>query len=93
MSEALEENGYGSVAPRVGEKLFRILHCIAFLIALLGHPGQKIFWMTDHDAIGESPEQHTKLLGIFNRVLPLYTNKVFSFLCGDTAEERRACTG
>ena len=82
MTDALERTGYGSVTPRVGEKLFRILHCIAFLVALLGHPGQKIFWMTDHDAIGETPEQHSKLLGILNRVLPLYTNKPFSFLGG-----------
>ena len=82
MTDALEETGYGSIAPRVGEKLFRILHCIAFLVALLGQSGQKIFWMTDHDAIGESAEQHGKLLGILNRVLPLYTNKTFSFLGG-----------
>jgi hypothetical protein len=82
MINALEEAGYGSVAPRVGEKLFRILHCIAFLIALLGQAGQKIFWMTDHDAIGETPEKHTKLLGVLNRVLPLYTEKPFSFLGG-----------
>jgi hypothetical protein len=83
MIDALEETGYGSVVPRVGEKLFRILHCIAFLVALLGQPGQMIFWMTDHDAIGETPEKHSKLLDIlFNRVLPLYTNKPFSFLGG-----------
>jgi len=82
MTNALEETGYGSVVPRVGEKLFRILHCISFLVALLGHPGQKIFWMTDHDAIGETPDKHRKLLGILNRVLPLYTDKPFSFLGG-----------
>jgi hypothetical protein len=82
MNDALRDTGYGSAAPRVGEKLFRILHCIAFLVALLGHPGQKIFWMTDQDAIRETLEQHSKLLGILNRVLPLYTNKAFSFLGG-----------
>ena len=82
MSAALEQTGFGPVAPHIGEKLFRILHCIAFLFALLGHPGQKIFWMTDHDAIGETPEQHKKLLGILNSVLPLYTDKPFSFLGG-----------
>ena len=82
MADALEETGYGSVAQEVGEKLFRILHCIAFLVALLGQPGQKIFWMTDHDAIGETPEKHSKLLGILSRVIPLYTTKPFSFLGG-----------
>lgn len=82
LTDALKETGYGSVAPRVGEKLFRVLHCIAFLVALLGQSGQKIFWMTDHDAIGETLEQHSKLLDILNRVLPLYTSKSFSFLGG-----------
>ena len=42
MTDALEETGYGAVAPRVGEKLFRILHCIAFLLASLGHPGPQV---------------------------------------------------
>ncbi|OJU31264.1 MAG: hypothetical protein BGN99_17410 [Alphaproteobacteria bacterium 65-37] len=82
MTDALGETGYGAIAPRVVEKLFRILHTIAFLVALLGHSGQKIFWMTDHDAIGETPAQHRKLLAILNRVLPLYTKKQFSFLAG-----------
>jgi hypothetical protein len=57
MAEALEKGGYGSVNAKVGEKLFRVVHCIAFLIALLGHSGQKIFWVTDHDPIGETPER------------------------------------
>src|SRR6202007_2226541 len=77
-----DKGGYGAVNPKVGEKLFRIVHSIAFLVALLGHSGQKIFWMTDHDAIGETPERHTKLLGILNQVLPLYTKKSFAFLGG-----------
>lgn len=82
LAEALEQMRYRAVAPKVGEKLFRIVHSVAFLIALLGHPGQKIFWMTDHDAIGETPDQHNKLFGILNAVLPLYTAKEFSFLGG-----------
>ena len=91
MAEALEQAGYGVVASKVGEKLFRIVHCIAFLVALLGRPGQMIFWMTDHDAIGETPERHTKLLGILNAVLPLYTTKSFSFLGGARPFTPRAC--
>ncbi len=82
LADALEKGGYGAVNPKVGEKLFRIVHCIAFLVALLGHTGQKIFWMTDHDAIGETPERHTKLLRILDQVLPLYTKKSFAFLGG-----------
>lgn len=82
ITDALDQPGYGTVAPQVGEKLFRISHCIAYLLALLGQPGQKIFWMTDHDAIGETPEKHTKLVEILNMVLPLYTTKRFSRLGG-----------
>jgi hypothetical protein len=79
---ALEERGYGNVTPKVAEKLFRVVHTTAFLLALLGHDGQKIFWMTDNDAIGETPEKHKQLLAVLNGVLPLYTTKPFSFLGG-----------
>ncbi|MFS8115802.1 hypothetical protein QD460_29125 [Rhizobium jaguaris] len=82
ITDALDQIGYGTVGSQAGEKLFRILHCIAYLLALLGQPGQKIFWMTDHDAIGETPEKHTKLLEILTGVLPLYTTKPFSVLGG-----------
>ena len=82
MAEALEQTGYGALTDKVAEKLFRVVHCIAFLIALLVHPGQKIFWMMDHDAIGETPERHSKLLEILLKVLPLYTTKSFGFLGG-----------
>lgn len=80
--ETLKQHGYGTVKPKVAEKLFRVVHTAAFLIALLGHEGQKIFWMTDHDAIGETSEKHNKLLAVLNGVLPLYTNKGFSRLGG-----------
>lgn len=79
---ALEEHGYGSVVPKVAEKLFRVVHTTAFLLALLGHQGQKIFWMTDNDAIGETSKKHKQLLAVLNGVLPLYTTKAFSFLGG-----------
>jgi len=86
----LEEHGYGSVVPKVAEKLFRVVHITAFLIALLGHQGQKIFWMTDNDSIGETPEKHQQLLSILNKVLPLYTTKAFSFLGGARPFQPRA---
>jgi hypothetical protein len=86
----LEEHGYGSVVPKVAEKLFRVVHITAFLIALLGHQRQKIFWMTDNDAIGETPEKHQQLLSILNKVLPLYTTKAFSFLGGVRPFQPRA---
>lgn len=82
IAAALTQMGYEGVAKHVGEKMFRILHCIAYLVALLGHSGQKIFWMSDNDAIGETPARHQKLLETLGRVIPLYTTKPFSFLGG-----------
>jgi hypothetical protein len=52
----LEERGFGKPRPQVAEKMMRIVHTAAFLTALLGHEGQKIFWMSDHDAICPNPE-------------------------------------
>ncbi|MGH6837396.1 MAG: hypothetical protein ACREDT_01055 [Methylocella sp.] len=87
---ALEKCGYGSVKPKVAEKLFRVVHITAFLLALLGHQGQKVFWMTDNDAIAESPDKHQRLLAVLNNVLPLYTTKPFSFLGGARPFQPRA---
>jgi len=47
----LEERGFGKRRPDVAEKVMRVVHTAAFLTPLLGHGGQKIFWMSDHDAI------------------------------------------
>jgi hypothetical protein len=38
LATALEERGYGNVVPKVAEKLFRVVHTTAFLLALLGRP-------------------------------------------------------
>jgi hypothetical protein len=64
LATALEERGYGNVVPKVAEKLFRVVHTTAFLLALLGYQGQKIFWMTDNDAIGETSEKPKQMLAV-----------------------------
>lgn len=87
---ALDQVGYPRVAPKVAEKLFRVLHVISFLIALLGHEGQKVFWMTDNDAIGATSERHQHLLQVLAKVLPLYTTKTFGVLGGARPFEPRA---
>jgi hypothetical protein len=43
--------------PKVREKNLRILHSIAYFLRLLSFKGQKLFWMTDHDAIVANPSQ------------------------------------
>lgn len=87
---ALDQVGYPGVSPKVAEKLFRVVHVIAFLVALLGHTGQKIFWMTDNDSIGETPDRHRLLLQVLYAVLPLYTTKTFSLLGGATPFQPKA---
>ncbi len=82
LANALEERGYGSVTSKVAEKLFRVVHTTAFLLALLGHQGQKVFWMADNDAIAETPEKHRHLLAALADVLPLYTTKTFGLVGG-----------
>lgn len=81
-AEALAQCGNGSIAAHVGEKLLRVVHCVAFLMALLGHNKQNLFWMTDHDPIVPTPKHHDKLLEVFSKVLPLYTDKQITTLGG-----------
>ena len=68
----LEDAGLGVRKPEVAEKLLRVTHLAAYLTALVGHNGQNVFWMTDHDAICPTPGQHMQLLEAFVRVLPYY---------------------
>lgn len=73
LARMLETEGLGTWKPDVAEKLLRIVHFTAFLTALLSHNGQKLFWMTDHDAICPTQESHKLLLSVFDRVLAIYT--------------------
>jgi hypothetical protein len=82
LAEILDERGFGARKPSVAEKVMRIIHTAAYLTALLGHEGQKIFWMTDHDSVCPNPEMHTRMLELFHNVLGLYTNRKFGLLGG-----------
>jgi hypothetical protein len=73
LSGILDSEGLGEWKPDVAEKLLRIVHFTAFLTAMPTHDGQKIFWMTDHDAICPKPQSHLQLLSLFERVLGIYT--------------------
>lgn len=84
LSRTLEAEGLGKRKPEVAEKLLRIVHFTAFLTALLAHDGQKIFWMTDNDAVCANQEAHKQLLAIFERVLSIYCrpNSTFPLIGG-----------
>jgi hypothetical protein len=73
LSELLCAEGLGNWKPQVAEKLLRVVHFTAFLAALLTHNGQKIIWMSDHDAICPNEEKHTNMLSLFGRILGVYT--------------------
>lgn len=82
LSQRLEEKGVGKLKPEVAEKALRVVHTAAFLTALLGHEGQKIFWMSDHDAICPDLKAHNRLLALFHNVLGLYTERQFGLIGG-----------
>jgi hypothetical protein len=68
----LEGIGLGGRKPRETEKLLRIVHMVAYLVALLGADGRKIFWMSDDDAICANPKQHRSMMAVLERVLGIY---------------------
>jgi hypothetical protein len=82
LSQMLESQGFGKLKPRVAEKALRVVHAAAFLTALLGHEGQKIFWMSDHDAICADAVAHERLLHLFHNVLSLYATRQFGLIGG-----------
>jgi SEC-C motif len=79
LAEVLGTHELGTWKPDVAEKLLRITHLAAFLSGLLVHNGQKIFWMTDHDAIAANDTLHQNALKLFGRILPLYTRPGYTF--------------
>ena len=81
LSKKLEEEGL-KLKPEIAEKAFRVVHAAAFLTALLGQEGQKIFWMSDHDAICPDLNAHNRLLALFHNVLGLYTERQFGLIGG-----------
>ena len=65
--------GLGSRPPKTAEKMMRVVHLVAYFVALLGSDKQNVFWMTDHDEIGPTQEQHRLLMELcFGRVLPFH---------------------
>jgi hypothetical protein len=79
LSQMPHSEGLGEWKPQVAEKLLRVVHLTAFLAALLTHEGQKIFWMSDHDAICPNDKRHFDLLSVFERVLRVYTRPGCAF--------------
>ena len=84
IAQVLDSEGFGVRKPAVSEKLLRIVHIAAFLTGLFARNGQKLFWMSDNDAISETDKMHEKSLSLFQQVLTMYTSEgtKFSLLGG-----------
>jgi hypothetical protein len=80
--KTLSDHGFGELKPAVAEKMMRIVHFSAYLVALLSRDGQKIFWMTDHDSIAPNSERHMQTLSVFNSLLAHYSKHGFSMVGG-----------
>lgn len=82
ITKTLGDAGFGSWKPDVAEKILRIVHFPAYLVALLSKPGQNVFWMTDHDSIAPPEEQHKKVLNLFGNLLPHYCKHELGTISG-----------
>jgi hypothetical protein len=82
--------GFGTLKPAIAEKIMRIVHTAAYLTTLLGYDGQKVFWMSDHDAICATSEAHNRLLSLFQNVLGVYSTREFPLIGGATPFKERS---
>lgn len=80
--KTLAEHDLGVWAADVAEKLGRVVHLVAYLIALLSRAGHKVLWMTDHDAIAPNEAQFQSALRMFASVLDLYADHGFELVAG-----------
>ena len=85
--QLLRDHGFGEWKPQVGEKLLRVTHTAAFLTALLSRENQKVFWMSDHDAICSTPEVQNRTLTLFARLIDLYARHKLEMAGGATPFE------
>lgn len=82
ITKTLSENGFGTWKPEVAEKILRITHFAAYLVALLSRAGQKVIWMTDHDSIVPTNERFMNVLNLFSNLLRHYCKHELSTIGG-----------
>ena len=92
LAEMLRTEGVGEWKPVVTEKLLRITHMAGFLTTLLARNGQKVFWMTDNDAVCANEQQHMGALSMFERATRIYRrpNQEFPTIGGATPFEPKS---
>lgn len=57
---------------KVMQKALRVFHVASYMLALLGRDRQKVFWMTDHDAIMANAELSRLATAVFYSLLEDY---------------------
>ncbi|AEO47770.1 hypothetical protein [Rhodospirillum rubrum] len=72
LSKTLHQAGLGTWKPDSAEKLLRVVHSVAFLVALLARSGQKVFWMSDNDTVCANEGLHRQALDLFARAVGIY---------------------
>ena len=84
LEEGLKSVGVEGRKPQVNAKLARVVELVAFLTALLGKNGQKVFWMTDHDEISPTNAKHGETLKAFEALLGAFCRdgQAFSLIGG-----------
>lgn len=64
----LEMESLCKLSPPVAEKLLRVVHLLALLIAGLSAPSQDLLWVTDEDTIAANANRVRILVDVFARV-------------------------
>lgn len=70
--EALDHQvaaGFASTPKVVAETTFRVVHLLAYFLALLGREGQKLLWMTDNDDIAANSRVANQLRTMYGNAL------------------------
>jgi hypothetical protein len=73
----LAKEGYGDWKPEIAEKLLRIVIFQGFFSAALTGQHHRYVWITDRDAIAETPDKLAQLGEIFNRIIAHYCQWTF----------------
>ena len=91
LDAGLKSIGVEGRKPRVNAKLASVVELVAFLTALLGKDGQKVFWMTDHDSISPTNAKHQETLRAFQVLLGVFCRdgQEFSLIGGALPFEER----
>jgi hypothetical protein len=93
LADLLADRGLGTWKKQVAEKLLRVVHTIAYFVALLCKDGQRVFWMTDRDDIAPNREKTYKALETLCSVIPFYTEDKFCNISGGRQfDENHAAT-